>query len=164
MDRRCGAQTAHGTPCRAKVNGENDHCWVHKGPACSVCLAPMTPQTNRTLGCGHAFHVRCVERWKRSCRGDPTCPMCRIPFDLPTYKCRLIIERTIDNQRITTNFDSSNVLNIVEGFGLDFRQLVPPATTTGRFVTDIHFDVEPGEVLIDILRELGLPEVGFNSD
>jgi hypothetical protein len=89
--------------------------------------------------------------------------MCRVPFDLPTYKCRLIIERTIDNQRLTTNFESSNVLNIVEGFGLDFRQLMPSATT-GRFITDIHFDVEPDEVLTDILRELGLPAVNFNSD
>ena len=39
-----------------------------------------------------------------------------------------------------------------------------PSATTGRFITDIHFDVEPDEVLTDILRELGLPAVNFNSD
>jgi hypothetical protein len=46
-------------------------------------------------------------------------------------------------------------MTIVEGFGLDFRTLVPP--THGRFYTDIHFDIEANEVLEDVLRELGLP-------
>lgn len=160
MDHRCGAQTAHGTPCRSKVPGENERCWNHRGPVCSVCLNPTTPQTNRTLECGHEFHTRCVDRWKRSCRGDPTCPMCRVPFDVPTYKCRLIIERTADNQRMVNNFETSNVMNIIEGFGLDIRQLIP-AANAGRFITDIHFEVDPDEVLVDILRELGLPEVNF---
>lgn len=48
----------------------------------------------------------------------------------------------------------------MEGFGLDIRQLIP-AATAGRFITDIHFEVDPEEVLVDILRELGLPEVNF---
>jgi hypothetical protein len=46
-------------------------------------------------------------------------------------------------------------MSIVEGFGLDFRTLVP--TSSGRFYTDIHFDIEPSETLEDVLRELGLP-------
>jgi hypothetical protein len=47
-------------------------------------------------------------------------------------------------------------MSIVEGFGLDFRSLVPGGNA-GRFYTDIHFDIEPSETLEDVLRELGLP-------
>jgi hypothetical protein len=46
-------------------------------------------------------------------------------------------------------------MSIVEGFGLDFRTLVPG--NAGRFYTDIHFDIEPTETLEEVLRELGLP-------
>lgn len=154
---RCGAQTAHGTPCRSKVPVGEERCWIHKGPQCSVCFGPMAHnQANRTLPCGHTFHSRCVDRWKRSCPTDPTCPMCREPFDLPTYRCRLIIERVIDNQRATSDFETRNVHEIIEGFGLDFRALVPAGA--GRLYTDIRFDIEPTEALEEILRELGLPE------
>jgi hypothetical protein len=48
-------------------------------------------------------------------------------------------------------------MSIVEGFGLDFRSLVPGGIGAGRFYTDIHFDIEPSEILEDVLRELGLP-------
>jgi hypothetical protein len=77
-----------------------------------------------------------------------------VPFDVPTYRCRLIIERTQDSQRHTSDFDTSNITSIIEGFGLDFRQLIP---SNGRFYTDLQFEVDPTEVLQDILRELGLP-------
>lgn len=155
--RLCGAQTVHGAACKARVYGANEKCWIHRGPPCAVCLGPMsTPQANRTLPCNHTFHSRCVDRWKRSCRGDPTCPMCRVPFDLPTYRCRLIIERTSDNQRSVSDFDLNNINELMEGFGIDFRSLVPQGGT-GRLFTDVHFTVEPSEVLEDILRELGLP-------
>jgi hypothetical protein len=46
-------------------------------------------------------------------------------------------------------------VNILDGFGLQFRELVP---SQGRFLTDIRFDIDPDEVLNDILSELGLPE------
>jgi hypothetical protein len=58
--------------------------------------------------------------------------------------------------RRVTNFETQNVMSIVEGFGLDFRSLIPGGAT-GRFYTDIHFDIEPTEILEDVLRELGLP-------
>jgi predicted lipase len=84
--------------------------------------------------------------------------MCREPFDVPTYRCRLIIERVASDppDRRVTNFETQNVMSIVEGFGLDFRSLVPGGSTS-RFYTDIHFDIEPSETLEDVLRELGLP-------
>jgi len=55
-----------------------------------------------------------------------------------------------------TNFETQNVMSIVEGFGLDFRSIVPGGNS-GRFYTDIHFDIEPNETLEEVLRELGLP-------
>ena len=80
--------------------------------------------------------------------------MCREPFDVPTYKCRLIIERSADSFRHTTDFETSNIATIIDGFGLQFRELVP---SQGGFITDIRFDIDPEETLRDILRELGLP-------
>ena len=81
--------------------------------------------------------------------------MCREPFDVPTYKCRLIIERTSDSFRHMTDFETSNIAGILDGFGLQLRELVP--NQEGRFISDIRFDIDPEETLRDILRELGLP-------
>jgi hypothetical protein len=151
----CDATTLSGARCKNKATRGQTRCRVHVGPACSVCLTSLTLQGTRELPCQHTFHTRCVDRWKRSCPGDPTCPMCRTPFDVPTYRCRLIIERTSDSQRAVSDFQSSNVQEIVSGFGLDFRSMVP--SDSGRFYTDIHFDIDTNEVLDEILRELGLP-------
>ena len=155
--RRCGAQTLSGQECRRVVKEGSERCNIHTGPQCSVCLGCMNAHSaTRTIDCGHEFHERCLARWKASCMGpEPTCPMCRTSFDVPLYRCRLIIERVSDGNVTNRNFEVSNVMNIVQGFGLDFRQLVP-ASGGGRVYTDIHFDIEPGEVLEDILRELGL--------
>ena len=155
--KRCGATTLAGTPCAQSIKEGQDRCWQHRGIQCSVCLTCIGGQSaSRKLDCGHEFHTKCLDRWKAMCTTpDPTCPMCRVPFDIPTYRCRLIIERVADSNRTISDFVTSNVSGIMDGFGLDFRQLVP--RTDGRFFTDIHFDIEPGEVLQDILRELGLP-------
>ena len=157
--RRCGSLTLSGGNCRQIVKEGAESCWQHAGPQCSVCLSAMGGQSpTRKIGCGHEFHERCLNRWKASCTGpDPTCPMCRVPFDVPIYRCRLIIERVVDNHRTITHFETSNVGNIVEGFGLDLRQLIPSGMP-GRFYTDIHFDIQQDEVLSEILRELGLPQ------
>jgi Ring finger domain len=156
MEGRCGADTISGSKCKVKIQAGQERCWIHRGPQCSVCFCPMATQVhNRTLDCGHTFHSRCLERWKRTCTTpDPTCPMCRVPFDVPTYRCRLIIERVADGQREAVDFDTSNVSQITDGFGIEFRNLIP---SHGRFYTDIQFDVDPEEALLDILTELGLP-------
>lgn len=152
---RCGGQTLSGGECRQFVKEEGMRCRQHSGPQCSICFACMTTNT-RKLNCGHEFHTRCLDRWKSSCRGpDPTCPMCRVPFDVPTYRCRLIIEKVEDGGRSITEFLSQNVNSIMEGFGLDFRNLIP--NNVGRMLTDIHFDIEPTEDLRAVLTSLGLP-------
>jgi hypothetical protein len=54
--------------------------FVHGGAAgveCAVCLAEMADgEKGRLLpGCGHRFHVECVDRWFRT---NSTCPLCRV--------------------------------------------------------------------------------------
>uniref|UniRef100_A0ACD5YP19 Uncharacterized protein n=1 Tax=Avena sativa TaxID=4498 RepID=A0ACD5YP19_AVESA len=54
--------------------------FVHGGAAgveCSVCLAEMADgEKGRLLpGCGHRFHVECIDRWFRT---NSTCPICRV--------------------------------------------------------------------------------------
>ena len=159
MSGRCGAVTQSGAPCKSKVPDGQERCWIHRGPQCSVCFGSMvTPQSNRTLPCNHTFHTRCVDRWKRTCHGDPTCPMCRTPFDCPSYRCRLIIEKVPQNGGpIISDFITSNISSIVEGFGIDFRSIIP--RPEARFELDVLFDIEADEDLNQVLRSLGLPAV-----
>uniref|UniRef100_A0ACD5WY76 Uncharacterized protein n=1 Tax=Avena sativa TaxID=4498 RepID=A0ACD5WY76_AVESA len=54
--------------------------FVHGGAAgveCAVCLAEMADgEKGRLLpGCGHRFHVECIDRWFRA---NSTCPLCRV--------------------------------------------------------------------------------------
>jgi hypothetical protein len=83
--------------------------------------------------------------------------MCRVPFDLPVYKCRLIIERTHDGQRTVSDFETSNISSIMDGFGIDLR-----GDGRAMQLTDIRFDINPGEILNEILTELGLPLPNLN--
>lgn len=49
---------------------------------CSVCIQPIKPShTVRGLGCGHAFHKRCVDDWFliASSPSNLKCPLCRAP-------------------------------------------------------------------------------------
>ncbi|GJN31422.1 hypothetical protein PR202_gb19818 [Eleusine coracana subsp. coracana] len=52
--------------------GEDDAAVVE----CAVCLAEMKDgERGRLLpGCGHRFHVDCIDRWFRA---NSTCPLCR---------------------------------------------------------------------------------------
>lgn len=153
--RRCSAQTLTGEPCKQHVKEGQERCWQHGGAQCSVCLTHMGGQSaTRKLGCGHEFHDRCLNRWKLQCTDTPTCPLCRVPFDVPKYKCRLIIERSSDSARNTNDFETVNIASLVAGFGLQLRELAP---AQGLFMADIHFDIDPDEILHDVLSELGLP-------
>ena len=87
--------------------------------------------------------------------------MCRAEFDAPLYNCRLIIERVPHSgDAIVTNFITTNVSSIAEGFGIDIQSIAPGST---RLVADIHFDIEAGEELNDVLRDLGLPVVHYSD-
>jgi hypothetical protein len=148
-DGLCGATTQAGGTCRNRA-AAGATCHIHGGPTCSICFVPLLRGT-RQLPCGHTFHTRCIERWKRSCPAGFTCPMCREPFDMPTYRCRLIIQRVTDGATAFEDFAPTNIQQIMEGFGLNFR----PSSVT--FLADIHFDVEETEDLREELLTLQLP-------
>ena len=79
--------------------------------------------------------------------------MCRTPFDLPIYKCRLIIERVSDSNVISTTFETSNIAPISHGFGLNIPMMFPET----HLLAELRFDVEQNEILEEVLRELGIP-------
>jgi hypothetical protein len=69
-----------------------------------------------------------------------------------------MIERVSNHQEYARDFETSNIRNIIDGFGIDLRQLLPE-NAAGRIFADIHFDIEPEEDLEETLRELGLPMI-----
>lgn len=163
MEGACRAMTLHGTPCKNKVVMGHETCWIHSCTQCSLCLGVINDRAKRTLPCNHEFHERCIERWKRACPTDiPTCPMCRHPFDVPLYRCLLRIERVSDSNVTNQTFQTSNVNDIVSGFGYDFRELIP--NQPGRWMTELHFDIEQGEDLGQVLDQLGVPRNNIDEN
>ncbi|KAJ4770495.1 hypothetical protein LUZ62_020532 [Rhynchospora pubera] len=60
---------AYPTVTYTRNNSSNDGC-------CSICLVEYKEgEVLRSMpGCGHLFHVQCVDTWLKS---RPTCPVCR---------------------------------------------------------------------------------------
>jgi hypothetical protein len=122
-------------------------CFQHPdGSPCSICMEQMTATSSRTLGCDHIFHKRCLERWKRTRR---TCPICRAPFDMPLYRVSLNIHCIHDGERATSHYDTTEIETIAESFGIDQNLM-------NRSITDITFEIDPGEDIELILRDLGI--------
>ncbi len=75
----CEALTKKGDRCRRKCMLGTQCCRRHlkwEGE-CSICLEEFP---NRELKCGHRFHRKCFEKWKRMIREkreDVRCPLCR---------------------------------------------------------------------------------------
>jgi len=144
---RCQATTQSGVQCRRHVTGE--YCTQHSGGSCSVCLASLGPGTSRTLPCGHVFHSRCIDRWKRtSC----TCPMCRAPFDQPQYHIGISVHHLPTDTVTRDSYVTSNVSQVFQTFGISGIQ--------PRFITDIFFDIGFDEFINEVFQEIGirLPE------
>jgi hypothetical protein len=150
-DRRCTGLTRLGAQCRRNSNAGSDRCGLHQeGDQCSICMTNMLPRSSRQLPCSHTFHVRCIDRWKRSSR---TCPMCREPFDQPLYNVTITIQCTADGQSATETYTTSNIQGIIHSFGISQNMLNDMGRRT---VTDINFDIEFNEILEEVLRELGV--------
>ena len=151
MEGRCGQPTGSGAPCRIKVFG-GAPCHLHKTDnQCSVCLLNMTQNNTRSLECGHTFHRRCVERWKMTCTGLPTCPMCRVPFDVPQYRCILTIQRVADGATTQQNVPITDMERVVRDLGLQLRDLDADGVRM-----DVAFNVEHNEDIRYVLQELGI--------
>jgi hypothetical protein len=146
---QCSGVTRQGVQCKRQVRETENTCGRHNqttGLQCPVCLDDMGRGRHRTLDCGHAFHLRCLDRWKRMSR---TCPMCRVPFDQPQYRIRVSVQRIRDDHTSVHSYVTSNVAGLVNSFGID--PFVDP-----RFQTDILFEVADDEILTDVLEELGI--------
>ena len=78
--------------------------------------------------------------------------MCREPFDQPLYNVTVTIQSRTNGETATETYTTSNIQMIVNSFGLN-ENVLQQATRT---VTDINFDIEFGEVLEEVLRELGI--------
>jgi hypothetical protein len=140
---QCESITRSGDRCKNTCSS-NKYCHHHTNTIqeqCSICWTSMNETNSRKLDCGHTFHTRCIDRWKRR---NSTCPMCRAPFDQPMYKIRLTIEPDGENMEMRT----SNISNIVQMFGLD-------ETHIEEFFTDIQFSVANMNTLHEILRDIG---------
>ena len=121
-------------------------CFQHQDNQCSICMENMSTSNSRELGCTHKFHKRCLERWKRTSR---TCPMCRVPFDTPTFRISINIQCIHNGQRTLHTYDTTDISNILESFGLDENLM-------DRSIADISFDIEHNESIDDVLRSLGV--------
>lgn len=144
MPQQCEANTRSGQQCKKTCEGRT--CHIHSlTDSCSVCLSVMNDTNSRILDCGHKFHSRCIDRWKRR---SSTCPMCRAPFDQPMYTVKISIEPIgYESERVTSNIQS--LMNV---FGLD--------NSIDQFFTDIRFTVMTTENLHEILNEIGF---GFGT-
>jgi len=150
----CTGLTASGARCKIRPGAGQTQCHLHRENPnqCSVCLHGLARST-RTLPCGHEFHLKCVDRWKRTCRGDPTCPMCRAPFDLPNYRIRIIVDRVAEGTHEVRSYVTSNIQTIRDEFGLDLRVLEAHEEAS----LNILFEIEDNENLEEVFRTLGVP-------
>lgn len=74
--RRGGGASANPGAASAAAKPRDDECTICMASARSLLLSAALP-------CGHAFCLRCVERWVGECSAggrEPTCMMCRAAF------------------------------------------------------------------------------------
>lgn len=149
---QCGAPTATGTACRRSVRQEGQRCSFHTevGEQCAVCLLAMTQQTSRELPCHHIFHTRCIDRWKRTNR---TCPMCREPFDQPEYRIMISVQCVRTGDTRVDQYLTNDIGTLAEAFNLNTRDLIENVRRTAY---NIDFETEFGQILEEVLAELGI--------
>lgn len=142
---QCEGVTQGGIRCKRTCQEGKTRCHLHEGAeTCPVCFMNMSEENSRRLDCGHKFHTRCLERWRRRA---VTCPMCRAPFEQPTpttYKVNVTVQPIGYENEITT----SNIQNIIDMFGLEIMN-------AERFFSSINFEVMNPLDLHSILNNIG---------
>ncbi|GER55034.1 RING/U-box superfamily protein [Striga asiatica] len=82
---------------------------------CAICLNKIVLQeTALVKGCEHAYCVTCILRWA-SCKKQPTCPQCKIPFEF------LNVHRALDGSIYDYMFEESVCLLLLASW---FKPLV----------------------------------------
>ena len=87
---------------------------------CSICLDECTSQNGVKTPCGHGFHAKCLNMWKKSGRANAnTCPCCRTLMTVPsrTNPRRTRAPRTRDPR---TRAPPSNDFRLVVIDGLEY--------------------------------------------
>jgi hypothetical protein len=79
--------------------------------------------------------------------------MCRVPFDLPTYRIAISIKNISQGSVESSEYVTSNIQGIQNEFGLDMRVLDMHQDTT----LNIVFDLDEDEELRDVLAAIGVP-------
>jgi hypothetical protein len=79
--------------------------------------------------------------------------MCRVPFDLPTYRVTISLQRVADNTVESSQYLTSNIQGIQNEFGLDVRALDLQLDT----IMNIVFDVDENEDIREMLAAIGVP-------
>jgi len=78
--------------------------------------------------------------------------MCRTPFDLPSYRVRIVIDRVTEGTHEIRSYVTSNIQTIREEFGLDLRILESHEQAS----LNILFELEEHENLEEVLRSLNI--------
>jgi hypothetical protein len=79
--------------------------------------------------------------------------MCRVPFDLPTYRVAISIKNISQGTVESSEYTTSNIQGIQNEFGLDLRVFDMHQDTT----LNIVFDIDEDEELRDVLAAIGVP-------
>jgi hypothetical protein len=79
--------------------------------------------------------------------------MCRVPFDIPIYRIRIIIDKVDEQTTNVISYTTSNIHAIRDEFGLDFRVL----DSHDDAALNILFELEEYENVDEIFRSLGIP-------
>ena len=79
--------------------------------------------------------------------------MCREPFDQPEYRIMISIQCVRTGDRAIDQYLTNNVTALEEAFNLNTTDLI---NGVRRTTYNIDFETEYGQMLDEILRELGI--------
>ena len=79
--------------------------------------------------------------------------MCREPFDQPEYRIMISIQCVQTGERAIDQYLTSNINTLQEAFNLNTRDLIDGVRRT---TYNIDFETEFGQVLDEVLQELGI--------
>ena len=110
---------------------------------CTICLNDVrATRANPPLRCGHVFHSRCLEEWKK--QGKNTCPVCRKIFDTAKFKVVVTIQNNVTVASNSVTLTENSIFSVLDIF-------------------DINFDLEELPDLDSLLSDLGVSLSDFDS-